>query len=116
MIPEVIKYSAGVVLVEYTVEAAIGNDCSGLVMKEPNGYYASYMVHAVNDGVISSIWYSDEIRENILEETMYCNVGEYVKKFNGSNETLGTMILKFESESEMLDKMDNMEKYFKVVI
>ncbi|HED15615.1 MAG TPA: ATP-grasp domain-containing protein [Gammaproteobacteria bacterium] len=116
LIPEVIKYSTGVDLVKYTVEAAIGGDCAGLEMKESNGYYSSYMVHAVNDGIMDSIWYSNEIRKNIIEETMYCNIGESVKKFNGSNETLGTMILGFESELEMLDKMDNMEKYFKVMI
>jgi len=116
LIPEVIKYSTGIDLVKYTVEAAIGNDCSELKMVEPKGFYASYMVHSISDGVIESIWYSDEIRENILEESLHCKKGDSVKQFNGSNETLGTMILKFESESEMLKKMDNMEEYINIIV
>jgi len=116
LIPEVIKYATGVDLVKYTVDSALGLDCSALTMTETKGYYASYMVHAIEDGVVESIWYSDEIHANIVEENIFIQAGDEVKKFDGSNHTLGTMILKFESEEEMLEKMDNMEKYLKVLV
>jgi biotin carboxylase len=116
LIPEVIKYATGVDLIKYTVDSALGLDCSSLEMKETEGYYASYMLHAIEDGVVDTIWYSDEIKANIVEENIFIQTGDEVKKFDGSNHTLGTMIMKFESEEEMLEKMDNMEKYLKVLV
>jgi len=116
LIPEVIKYATGVDLVKYTVDSALGFDCSDLKMKEVDGFYSSYMLHAIEDGIVKKIWYSDEIRRNIIEENIFIKPGDEVKKFDGSNHTLGTMIMKFDSQDEMLEKMDNMEKYLKVIV
>lgn len=115
LIPEVIKYATGVDLVKYTVDSALGLDCSDLKMKEVDGFYSSYMLHAIEDGIVKEIWYSDEIKKNIIEENIFIEIGDEVKKFDGSNHTLGTMIMKFDSQKEMLEKMDNMEKYLKVI-
>ena len=116
LIPEVIKYATGVDMVKYTVDSALGLDCSELTMKEVDGYYSSYMLHAIEDGIVEDIWYSAEIKNNILEENIFIKSGDEVKKFDGSNHTLGTMIMKFNSQDEMLEKMDNMEKYLKVFV
>ncbi len=116
LIPEVIKYATGVDLVKYTVDAALGMDCSSLSMVEPTGFYSSYILHALKDGEVEDIWYSDEIKKNIIEENIFINIGDKVTKFNGSHATLGTMIMKFDTQEEMLEKMDNMEKYLKVII
>ena len=116
LIPEVIKYATGVDLVKYTVDSALGLDCSELTMKPTKGFYSSYMLHAIEDGIVQEIWYSDEIKKNIIEENIFVKVGDKVKKFDGSHETLGTMIMKFESNKEMIEKMDNMEKYLRVIV
>ena len=116
LIPEVIKYATGVDLIKYTVDSALGFDCSDLEMKNTKGCYSCYMVHSLQNGVVKEIWYSDEIKNNILEENIFVKRGDKVSKFDGSNHTLGTMIMKFESQDEMLEKMDNMEKYLKVIV
>lgn len=116
LIPEVIKYATGVDLIKYTVDSALGLDCNDLEMKETKGFYSCYMVHALEDGVVEDIWYSDEIQKNIIEKSIFIKKGDKVHKFDGSNHTLGTMIMKFDSQEEMLEKMDNMEKYLKVVV
>lgn len=116
LIPEVIKYATGVDLIKYTVDSALGFDCSELEMKNTKGYYSCYMVHSLQNGVVKEIWYSDEIKNNIIEENIFVKQGDKVNKFDGSNHTLGTMIMKFESQNEMLEKMDNMEKYLKVIV
>jgi len=116
LISKVIKCATGIDLVKYTVDAALGMDCSNLTMSETKGHYASYMLHALKDGKVKDIWYSDEIKKNIIEENIFIKIGDEVQKFNGSHTTLGTMIMKFDSKDEMLEKMDNMEKYLKVII
>ena len=116
LIPEVIKHATGVDLIKYTVDSALGLDCTDLKMQPAKGYYSSYMLHALEDGIVKEIWYSDEIKQNIIQETIYTRPGDKVHKFNGSNHTLGTMIMKFETQDEMLLKMDNMENYLKVIV
>ena len=116
LIPEVIKYATGVDLVKYTVDAALGFDCSDLAMKSTSGYFSSYILHATESGTVKEVWYSDEIRNNIVEQTVFIQPGDKVSLFSGSNHTLGTMIMRFDSSEEMLEKMDNMEKYLSVVV
>ena len=116
LIPEVVKYATGVDMVKYTVDSALGLDCSDLKMAPTKGYYSSYILHAIESGTVKDIWYSDEIRNNIIEETVFIKPGDQVQMFSGSNHTLGTMIMKFSSSEEMLEKMDNMEKYLRVIL
>ncbi len=116
LIPEVVREATGVDLVKYTVDSALGFDCSSLQMKPTYGYYSSYILHALKDGVLSKISYSYEIRKNIIQESIYVKPGDNVYKFNGSNHTLGMMIMKFNSQDEMLYKMDNMEQCLKVFV
>jgi len=116
LIPEVIKYSTGVDLVKYTVDSALGLDCNSLKMKDTEGFYSSYILHSLEEGKVKEIWYSDEIKKNIIEENIFITEGEEVHPFSGSHNTLGTMIMKFDTADEMLEKMDNMNKYLKVLV
>ncbi len=115
-IPELINYATGVNMIKYTVDAALGLDCSDLEIKEVKGFYSYYAVHSHQNGKIKDICYNDEIKKNIIEKSIYINVGEAVKKFNGSDSTVGIVIMKFSSQDEMLKKMDNINKYIQVEI
>jgi biotin carboxylase len=116
LIPEVTKYLTGVDMVKYTVDAALGLDCSNLAMQPTNGNYASYILHAQQDGVLASFDYTEEIKACIIEEVRWRKPGDKVEGFRGSNCTLGTQILKFDSQEQMLDCMKNMNEWQKVVL
>lgn len=117
LIPQVTKYATGVDMVEYTIKAAMGEDCSSLHMTEPKGFWSNYMVHSQTSGILKEIWIDEEFRKNnIVEFEMMFSPGDAVDAFTGSNGTLGTMILKFADESEMLEKMDHMEKWVRPVV
>jgi biotin carboxylase len=117
LIAQVTQYATGVDMVEYTLRAALGEDCSGLAMTEPTGFWSCYMVHSQKAGVLRDVWLDEKFsRENIVEFEMMSQKGESVEAFTGSNGTLGTMILEFGCMDEMLEKMDNMEKWVRVVV
>ena len=115
LIPEVICYATGVDLIKYTVDAALGLSCDDLRMKPTDGYWSSYMVHSLGDGVFKGIWLSDRIKSKIVEENTWVQLGDPVKKYLGSNDTLGSMILKFESLDEMNNMIENMEEDIRVI-
>lgn len=117
LIAQVTNYATGVDMVEYTIKAAMGEDCSDLKMVEPKGFWANYMVHSQTSGILKEVWIEDEFkRNNIVEYEMMFQPGDEIEAFTGSNGTLGTMILKFASQEEMLEKMDHMENWVKVIV
>ena len=115
-IPEVIRYSTGVDLIKYTVDAAIGLDCSSLSMTPSKGYWSSYMLHSLKDGVFKEIYLSGRAKKYIVEQDIYVKPGDKVFKFSGSHHTLGTMILQYSTLEEMMDMLDHMESDIKVVV
>lgn len=116
LIPEVIRCATGIDLVKYTVDAALGLPCAGLDLKPAKGYWSSYLVHARESGILKDISLTDRVKSKIVEMDIYTRPGDRVEKYMGSNHTLGTMILKFDSMDEMLDMMDNMERDIKVMV
>ena len=116
LIAQVTQYATGVDMVKYTIKAAMGEDCSSLHMVEPKGYWANYMVHSQTSGIFKEVWIDNNFRKNnIVEFEMLFHPGDQIEAFMGSNGTLGTMILKFESQEEMLEKMDHMDSWVKVI-
>lgn len=115
LIAEVIKYATGVDTAEYTIKASLGEDCSDLKMVDTEGYYSCFMLHSKNSGILKSVIISEELSKNIVELDILSNIGDKVESFDNSGGTIGTTILKFDSMDEMLYKMDNMDRYIKVL-
>lgn len=115
LIPEVIRYATGVDLIKYTVDAAIGLPCAELQMQPSQGYWSSYMVHSLEDGIFKELRLSDRVQSKIIEQDIYAKPGDKVKKYLGSNDTLGTMIIRFNTMEEMLEIVDNMERDIRVI-
>lgn len=117
LLAQVINYATGVNLVEYIIKAAMGEDCSDLHMVEPKGFWSNYVVHSNKKGILKEVRIDEDFRKNnIVEYEMLYKPGDEVESFTGSNGTLGMMILKFASMEEMLDKLDNMDKWVRVIV
>lgn len=116
LIAQVTDYATGVDMVAYTIKAAMGEDCSDLHMVEPKGFWSNYMIHSLKAGKFKEVWIDEDFRrKNLVEFQMQAKPGDEIQAFTGSNQTLGTMILTFDSEEEMLEKMDHMENWVRVI-
>lgn len=115
LIPEVTQYATGVDLIAANIQAALGMDMSWLKMEQPAGYFATYMIHSKKDGVFKELVLKGDIADNIKEQNLFVKPGDQVGAFTGSQHTLGTMILEFDNQEEMLSKMNDMDKYVEVV-
>ncbi len=116
-IPEIIKYETGIDLAECSVKAAMGETIGNISLIEPTGFWAYYAVHSLKDGVLKFIDIDSEVQEkNIVENHILAKPGDEVHAFTGANTTLGILLMKFDSMEEMLDMMDNSEKWIKVCL
>jgi biotin carboxylase len=116
LIPEVIKYATGVDLIAYSIDGAMGKDCSDLKMVEPHGFYSSYILHASTDGIVKDIYIDPSMKDKIIQQNILIKKGDQVNKFDGSNNTLGIFILKFDNQDDMVDCLDNMTDYIGVTL
>ena len=80
LIPEVIKIATGVDLIAYSVDGAIGKDCSDLKMVETEGFYSSYILHAKKDGKVKNINIDAEIKPKIIQQNILIKPGDRCKK------------------------------------
>lgn len=115
-IPEVIKYYSGLDMIALTVENAVGNTILNNQEFLPNGFWASYMIHSKNRGIFHSIDIDKKINESIVEFELWTSKGDEVFQYDGSNRTLGTCILNFDSRKSMSDFFSDPCKYIKVKV
>lgn len=116
-IPETTKLATGIDLMEYTIKAAIGEDCSSLRYKEVRGYWSTYLVHSNQEGILDEIAIDDYYREhNLVSFVTEYNKGMYVPLYKGSNGSMGSMISKYDSYEEMMEKTLNFSKYVKIIV
>jgi biotin carboxylase len=114
LIPEVIQLATGVNLIQYTVDAALGLPLDRLSIPDNVRCYSCYMIHSEEDGVFDCLDVDRTLRSCIEETSLWVRPGDSVNRFEGSHNTLGTMILKFSNPQTMVQKMDNMPNLIRV--
>lgn len=116
-IPQIIRYSTGVDLVECSVKAAMGERIDIEHNLAAEGFYAYYAVHSLKNGVLKSIDILPEVeKNNIVENHILRKPGDEIHTFVGANSTLGILLMRFDSMEQMLDMMDNSDKWINVVV
>lgn len=115
--PQAIYFATGVDLVEYTIKAALGEDCSDLTQTPTKKCCAYYVVHALNNGQFKEVKIDKTFQnENIIEFHLMKKTGEEVTTLNGSNATVGIMILEFRNPDDAYKKMENMDNLVRVLV
>ncbi|WP_332648204.1 ATP-grasp domain-containing protein [Lysinibacillus sp. 54212] len=111
---QVINDVDGVDLIEYTIKAALDEDCSGLAEVDQSGYWGVYTIINERSGIFKGIKIENELRRNNLVKSNIANLPSPYKL--QKNSSLGTLLLKFSSMEEMLEKMDRIGSFVSVNI
>jgi biotin carboxylase len=114
MIPELIEFSTNVDLKEYSIKAALGIDCSDLKQTIEKPYFSHYVIHSENNGTVSNIQKSPELKSALLYEHSNFKIGDQIVKFSSSANRLGVMLLKYANKEEMLSIIENMNLHYKI--
>ena len=115
LIPQVTEYATGVNMVTYVIKAAMGEDCSDMAMKEPQGCWSNYMVHSDRTGSFKSIRFDKAFRrDHLVDWVTDIKPGDPVHRFRGAQDCIGEFILKYESVEQMFEVIRDMEKFVHV--
>lgn len=114
---EMVRFSTGVDLINACVRAAVGDSVLGIEQKSYDGHWAEVVLHADKDGIFDRIEIDDsKYKFDIIEKDIWVKSGDEVKAFTGANNAIGTLVLKFGSESLLLETLAEQPNWLRVLV
>lgn len=113
---EMLRYATGVDLITAQVRAAVGDTVEGIEQKPYDGHWAEIILHADKDGAFKTMEVSPEIPAQIIERDLWVKKDDRVKAFHGANDAIGTLVLRFENETDLSSVLYQPTKWIKVVV
>lgn len=114
-IPEIINQYTDVDLVALAVEAAMGKTL--LINENRNtNFHAYYALHSDKSGVYRGYWIDKSFQGDITRSYIFLDEGASVRAFNGSNETIGILLIKFHLRADIDSFFSCPDKYVHLMI
>ena len=85
--------------------------------KKPyNGHWAEIILHADNEGLFDHLEISKDLPAEVVEEDLWVAKGDHVNSFEGANDAIGTLVLKFQTAEELEKAITDQRDWLKVVV
>lgn len=112
---EMMKYISGQDLIDNCVRAAVGEPIDTISQPKNNGYWAEVILHSECNGIFQTI-NIDKSTENkyLVEKDIWVKEGDKVQGFTGANTTIGTLVLRFKKERELIKFIKNINKWITI--
>ena len=116
MIPDMLKKATDMDIVKATVETALGSKQIQIKNHIKKGFFATYIIHTSENGMLENIYYADEIKPYIVRKVIYKKIGDKVSYFDGANKAIGIVFLEFDSKDGFKEKMEHMDKLICAIV
>lgn len=111
---EMIELGTGIDLLRGSIMAALGMKIDDIYQKDFDGFWSEIILHSKKPGIFKSLEIDDVIKDNIVEKDLWVKEGERVGGFKGANESMGTLVLKFDDRDKMEEVFADVDKYVRV--
>lgn len=114
---EMLRYATGVDMITAITRAMVGDSILEPIEQKPyNGHWAEIILHADQDGVFDHLEISKDLPAEIVEEDLWVENGDKVEGFEGANNAIGTLVLKFQTAEDLEMAITNQRDWLKVVV
>ncbi len=121
---EMLRYATGADLITAQVRAAVGDamvdkfgllnaDCISPIAKY-SGCWAEIILHAEQSGIYEGIEISKALPAEVVEEDLWVKSGDKVEAFNGANNAIGTLVLRFADNDKMEYAVTHQSEWLKI--
>lgn len=98
---EMVRINNGYDLIKNTIKAALNLPLDELLPHKVDGYLAEIILHSEKSGIFNGITFTSDLGQHIIETDLWVKIGDKIDDFNGANDALGTLVLKFDSLEQM---------------
>lgn len=114
---EMLRYATGVDMITAITRAIVGDPILEPIEQKPyNGHWAEIILHADKSGVFDHLEISKDLPAEIIEEDLWVKQGDKVESFEGANNAIGTLVLKFQTAEELEQVITHLHEWLKVVV
>lgn len=113
---EMLRSATGVDLIKACVCASVGDDVSEITQKPYVGNWAEVILHADKSGHFQNLLITDEISPYLVEKDIWVKIGDKVQGFEGANNAIGTLVLNFDTQELLKDKLANQQQWLKILV
>lgn len=114
---EMLRFATGVDLITNAVRAAVGDEVVAVEQKPYNGHWAEVILHADKDGHFISLDMDSEFKaKHVKQIDLWVKKGDEVSAFRGANDAIGTLVLQFDTEEELILALSHQELWMKVIV
>ncbi len=113
---EMLYYATGVDMISAMTRYIVGDSVPEVEQKPYVGHWAEVILHADKAGVFDHLEISKDLPAEIIEEDLWVEKGDRIKAFEGANDAIGTLVLKFQSVDELEESMTNQREWLNVFV
>lgn len=113
---EMLRYATGIDLITAITRASVGDSVINIEQRPYQGHWAEIILHADTNGVFDHIEIDNNLPANIIEKDIWVKKGDQVESFDGANNAIGTLVLKFEEENDMIKAISCQRDWLKVIV
>lgn len=114
---EMLRYATGVDMITAITRAIVGDPILEPIEQKPyNGHWAEIILHSDNSGIFDHLEISKDLSAEVVEEDLWVKNGDKVESFEGANNAIGTLVLKFQTAEELEYAITHQREWLKVVV
>ncbi len=114
---EMLRYATGVDMITAITRAMVGDPIATPVEQRPyNGHWAEIILHADKSGIFNHLEVHKDLPAEVVEEDLWVEKGDKVESFEGANNAIGTLVLKFNTAEQLEQAITHQREWLKVVV
>ena len=113
---EMLRYATGVDMITAITRAIVGDPMERIEQKPYNGHWAEIILHADTDGFYDHLEIDSSLQAEIIEKDIWVESGDHVDSFEGANNAIGTLVLKFRTAEELENAVAKVDSWLRVVV
>ncbi len=114
---EMIRYATGVDMITAITRAVVGDPVLPPIEQKPyRGHWAEIILHADKSGLFDCLEISGNIHVEIVEKDLWVEKGDKVDSFEGANNAIGTLVLRFQTKEALEHAITHQRDWLKVVV
>lgn len=114
---EMLRFATGVDLITNAVCAAVGEEIIGIEQKDYKGHWAEVVLHTEKSGRFDSLDIAPDFAEKHVKQIdLWVKPGDEVRAFMGANDAIGTLVLCFDTEEELVSALKDMDNWMTIKV
>lgn len=113
---EMLRYATGVDMITAITRAIVGDEPVDIRQSVYNGHWAEIILHADFDGEFAGLEIDQSLNAEVIETDLWVKEGDKVRGFEGANDAIGTLVLRFKDEASLEASLENQDKWLRVVV